>query len=396
EILLLKAKEEAEAATKAKGYFLANMSHEIRTPMNAILGFTSLLSNTSMDEKQKEFLSIVQKSGKLLQEVINNILDLSKFETFQFSLEEIEFKISDLCSDAMKISQTRIEDKQIATSIEIGPRVPEVLIGDPTRIQQVLVNLLNNAIKFTKSGSIIVKVNLEQALPDQKVDLKFTVIDTGLGIPSDKIAMIFNPFTQIDETITRKYGGTGLGLSICKAIVEKYSGKIDVRSELNQGSEFIFNLVLRVKEQAEQSSSITEATNAIKEIQGKPRLKILVAEDEASNKKLMSEYLKVLGHDCVFAENGREAVEQTKNQKFSICFMDLQMPEMDGFTATEIIRRDISTDLPIIALSASVIQKDRENCTRVGMNGYLAKPVFIENLQSCIEQFCTNSSETHS
>ncbi len=395
ELMLLKAKEDAEAATKAKGYFLANMSHEIRTPMNAILGFASLLEKSRLDEKQKEFLSIIQKSGKLLQEIISNILDISKFESLQFTLEEIEFDLAGICHDAMKIALTRHSSSQITSFVSISPDVPKKLIGDPTRIQQILVNLLNNALKFTPEGTIEINVSIQSVISEDLVILLIKVSDTGIGIPEEKTQSIFQPFTQIDETITRKYGGTGLGLSICKAIIENYQGEIRVESEVGKGSNFIFTLKLKVPKQEKTVSTIIVSTEKPykPEETTKPekQIRVLVAEDDPGSRKLMKEYLSILGYQFEFAENGLEALEKLKAGSFSICFMDLQMPELDGINTTATIRREISQDLPIVALSASVMAKDRRECDAVGMNDYLSKPVSIEMLSTCINRFFPES-----
>lgn len=246
ETMLIQAKEAAEAAeaaTRAKSYFLANMSHEIRTPMNAILGFSSLLERTSLTEKQRDYLKTVQSSGNLLLEIINNILDVSKFDSGHFVLENIEFDLDQVCVDALQICMPRLTGKRIATSIRIDRDVPEMFIGDPTRLQQVLVNLIGNAGKFTREGSIILKV-FRHAVAGDDVFLRFHVCDTGIGIPADKIEVVFQPFTQVDESITRKFGGTGLGLSICKSIVKACGGDICVETESGKGSEFIFTLKL--------------------------------------------------------------------------------------------------------------------------------------------------------
>ena len=257
EAMLIQAKEAAEAATRAKSYFLANMSHEIRTPMNAILGFSALLERTSLTEKQKEYLKIVQSSGSLLLEIINNILDVSKFDSGHFVLEKIEFNIDEVCVEAMNICTPRLTGKRIETSIRIDRDVPEMLIGDPTRLQQVLVNLIGNAGKFTREGSIILKV-CRHAVDGDDVVLRFHVCDTGIGIPADKIEVIFQPFTQVDESTTRKFGGTGLGLSICKSIVKACGGDIFVESEPGKGSEFIFTLKLHPRAAEKDGFNLSE------------------------------------------------------------------------------------------------------------------------------------------
>ncbi|MDD3148244.1 MAG: response regulator [Candidatus Riflebacteria bacterium] len=524
EAMLLAAKEAAEAATLAKSNFLANMSHEIRTPMNAILGFSDLLESTELNEKQEEYLRIVQSSGKLLLEIINNILDVSKFESGQFVLETIDFNLDNLCRDALKICLPKIQSKSIETYIRIDYDIPVMVQGDPTRLQQVLVKLLANAAKFTRAGSIGIKV-LKDSVEETPglVSLCFHIIDTGIGIPEDKRAMIFQPFTQVDESVTRKFGGTGLGLSICQAIVNAHAGKISIESEVGKGSDFIFSLRLKTGDIKPQDESyrlsaeslpgkkvaIVEnkqacrenlryycemagmivveifdscqfALEAVKDMRaagGLPELlilglainsadarqwleslraigniktvvissdpyitlkearnsgfdgyvarpftraeffqglemalsspvksgdiemphapqpeskrnfRVLVAEDDLNSRKLMVEYLRALGCDCDFVGNGREAIDQLRMHIYDLCFMDVQMPGMDGLTATRIIRREISQELPIIALSASVMQKDRETGIEAGMNDYLTKPVNLKNLKACLARF---------
>lgn len=291
ESMLIQAKDAAEAATRAKSYFLANMSHEIRTPMNAILGFSALLERTSLTEKQRDYLKTVQSSGNLLLEIINNILDVSKFDSGHFVLENIEFDLDQLCVDALQICMPRLANRRIETSIRIDHDVPESLVGDPTRLQQVLVNLIGNAGKFTREGSIVLKV-FRHAATGEDVVLRFHVCDTGIGIPADKVEAIFQPFTQVDESTTRKFGGTGLGLSICKSIVKACGGDIFVESEIGKGSEFVFTLKLRSR--GENQNDITEVPASVRE-----KFRFFVLADGQTNGETIRHYLKSAGLEMI-------------------------------------------------------------------------------------------------
>jgi PAS domain S-box-containing protein len=522
EAALSKARDEANAAALAKSQFLANMSHEIRTPMNAILGFSSLLRTTELTDKQLRHVNMILSNGKMLLEIINDILDVSKFESGHISLESVDFNLDYLCRDVLGMCLSKIEEKPIETYVRIEHDVLVNLKGDPSRLRQVLVNLVGNAIKFTTSGSIGIKVFKDnEGSLDGSVALRVHVVDTGIGIAQDKVGMIFEPFIQADGSTTRKYGGTGLGLSISKAIVHAYGGKIWVESEEGKGSEFIFTLKLKAGDQGSTAGiqpvsldklkgrrvvivddkaanreilqyycegagmvisgvyekpalaveairlmcgandvpdivlsdlmmpemdghQLAESIKQIRDIKlvvvtsdarigtakeaencgfdgyiAKPfareqfykvlvtvlgdtreggaivtrhmaeelsckGVKILVAEDNMANRMLMEEYLQMLECEYDFAVNGQEAVDKLRGKTYDLCLMDVQMPEMSGLEATRIIRQEMSKDFPVIALSAAVMQEDKEKGAEAGMTDYLNKPVSFPELKAVV------------
>jgi PAS domain S-box-containing protein len=518
------ARAASEAATRTKSQFVANMSHEIRTPMNAILGFLDLLRGTQLNDQQKDYLETIASSGEVLLAIINDILDLSKIEEGKLKLEHIDFNLDHLAEDVIRMIRPKIESKPVILSYRIAENVPHNLNGDPTRVRQLLLNFLSNALKFTDKGEVSLEVVLEEGpWQEGKTHLRFSVSDTGIGIPADKQEQIFVPFVQADMSTTRKYGGTGLGLSICRNIVEMMGGRIWVESEVGKGSRFIFtapfeeghgvaeteiypiaaghlkgrkvlvvddlpkarqilfticqeygmavseaasaaeateflskaserwelpeiaildimmpetdgySLARQIKSRPEWSGmKIVAATSdvrvglsaelsrvgfdaflpkpitkrefvsVLKTVLGDKRsggqiitrhtasefackgLKVLVAEDNPFNQKLMMMRLKSFGCEAEFADNGAEAVEKVKAKSYDLCLMDLQMPVMGGLQATEMIRRELSKDLPIIALTAAVLEEDREKCTAAGMNGFLGKPVKAQELKDIL------------
>ncbi len=526
--------KEAEGAAKAKASFLANMSHEIRTPMNAILGFSDLLKKTDLDNKQKGYLDTVTSSGDLLVGIINDILDFSKIESGKISLESIDFDLKTLISDVFAMIVTRMKDQPFDTYIEIDKAVPRFVKSDPTRLKQVLVNLLGNAIKFTKEGQIgvIVKPEKLDDLQKDELALRFIIKDSGIGIPKDKLSAVFNLFTQADESTTRKFGGTGLGLSISKSIVEAMGGRIWVESEMGKGSEFIFIVKLKEGQSTEdhegeptthcelvdkkvfivddnevsrkilnkcietmglkvfgiadspqatlhkldnlenergiipdliicdimmdgmngyelikkiQSNKKFESTKYIAvtsdinaylsenegergfdDIIAKPvtmeklihaittvvlgkqkdaeniagdeeisckGIKVLVVEDTVANQMLIQAYFAELGCDGDYANNGQEGVDKLKaSDEYDLILMDMQMPVMGGLEATKVIREEIKSDIPIVALTAAVMEEDRKKADDAGMDGFLAKPVDIVKLKECILKHGRNRS----
>ncbi len=385
EAMLIQAKEAAEAATRAKSYFLANMSHEIRTPMNAILGFSSLLERTSLTEKQRDYLKTVQSSGNLLLEIINNILDVSKFDSGHFVLENIEFDLDQVCVDALQICMPRLTGKRIATSIRIDRDVPEMFVGDPTRLQQVLVNLIGNAGKFTREGSIILKV-FRHAVAGEDVVLRFHVCDTGIGIPADKIEVIFQPFTQVDESITRKFGGTGLGLSICKSIVKACGGDICVETEVGKGSEFIFTLKLHSCAAENDSFALSE------EIRNNCRFAVL-ADDAVSGETLFahlkSAQLQLVG---LFNEPAQliqclhnEAVQLDQNRSLVLMVAGKElMPE-----EMALLRRSFAEDrLRLILITSDTHIESLDSARRFGYNALVPVLFTRRQLFSAIADVC--------
>jgi len=359
----------AETAVKAKQQFLSNMSHEIRTPMNAIIGFTKVLLKTELSSKQKEYLTAIKMSGDALIVLINDILDLAKVDAGKMVFEQVPFKMAMSLSAMLHLFDSKIREKNLGLVKEYDSRIPEVLVGDPVRLHQIILNLVSNAVKFTNTGKITIQVCLIDE-DTEKVTIEFAVTDTGIGIPLNKTEKIFENFQQASSGTSRLYGGTGLGLAIVKQLVEAQGGSITVKSKIDEGSTFSFILsFLKTKADADMDSPLVQLDTEIKNI------KVLVAEDIALNQLLMMTLLEDFGFECEIAGNGKIAVEKLKLKLFDVVLMDLQMPEMNGFEATEYIRNILKSDIPIIALTADVTTVDLKKCRAVGMNDYIAKPV---------------------
>lgn len=359
----------AENAVKAKQQFLSNMSHEIRTPMNAIIGFTKVLLKTELTSKQKEYLDAIKTSGDALIVLINDILDLAKVDSGKMIFEKTPFKMKSSLSAMLHLFETKIQEKNLKLVKEYDNKIPDVLVGDPVRLHQIILNLVSNAVKFTSKGKITISVHLLYE-DDDKVIIEFSVNDTGIGIPENKIEKIFENFQQASSGTSRIYGGTGLGLAIVKQLVESQGGTIRVKSTLDIGSTFSFTLSFqKTNSDAELENELIELDTEIKNI------KVLVVEDIPLNQLLMKTLLDDFGFHRDIAENGKIAIEKLKEKKYDIVLMDLQMPEMNGFEATEYIRNTMNLKIPIIALTADVTTADLAKCKAVGMNDYLAKPV---------------------
>jgi len=359
----------AEDAVKSKQLFLSNMSHEIRTPMNAIIGFTKVLLKTELSEKQKEYLKAIKISGDALIVLINDILDLAKVDAGKMTFEKIPFKMSLSIPAMLHLFEIKIQEKNLKLIKEYDTNIPEVLVGDPVRLHQVILNLLSNAVKFTSKGKITFSIRLVDE-DKKKVTIEFAVTDTGIGIHEDKIDKIFENFQQGTSGTSRLFGGTGLGLAIVKKLVESQGGSIHVTSKINEGSTFSFTLSFqKTKAKADFEPEITELDADIANI------KVLVVEDIPLNQLLMKTLLDDFGFECDIASNGKIAIEKMQNKSHDIILMDLQMPEMNGFEATEYIRNKMKSNIPIIALTADVTTVDMDKCKAVGMNDYIAKPV---------------------
>ena len=375
-IIAEEAKSKAESATriaenavKAKQQFLSNMSHEIRTPMNAIIGFTKVVLKTDLTSKQKEYLTAIKMSGDALIVLINDILDLAKVDAGKMIFEETPFKMALSISAMLHLFETKIQEKNLVLVKEYDKRIPEVLVGDPVRLHQIILNLVSNAVKFTTKGKITVSVNLLTE-DEEKVTIEFAVTDTGIGIAENKIGRIFENFQQASSGTSRLYGGTGLGLAIVKQLVEPQGGSISVKSKIDEGSTFSFILsFLKTNAEAEIDTEIEEFDTEIKNI------KVLVVEDIPLNQLLMKTLLDDFGFEREIAANGKIAIEKLQAKSYDIILMDLQMPEMNGFEATEYIRNTMNSKIPIIALTADVTTVDLAKCRAVGMNDYIAKPV---------------------
>lgn len=359
----------ANEAVKAKQQFLSNMSHEIRTPMNAIIGFTKVLLKTNLSAKQKEYLQAIKLSGNALIVLINDILDLAKVDAGKMTFEQIPFKLALSISAMLHLFEPKIQEKNLKLVKEYDQRIPEVLVGDPVRLHQIILNLVSNAVKFTTQGKIIVSVKLIDE-DENKVSIEFAVKDTGIGIAESKIETIFENFQQASGNTSRLYGGTGLGLAIVKQLVELQGGSIQVSSEVNEGSTFSFILkFLKTNAETEFETEPIELDTEITDV------KVLVVEDIVLNQLLMRTLLDDFGFECDIADNGKIATEKIQTKKYDVVLMDLQMPEMNGFEATDFIRKKMKSNIPIIALTADVTTVDLAKCTAVGMNDYIAKPV---------------------
>ncbi|MBF0397598.1 MAG: response regulator [Desulfobacterales bacterium] len=381
------AKEAAERATQAKGEFLANMSHEIRTPMNAIIGLSGLALKTILDEKQKGYLDKIDFSAKALLGLINDILDFSKIEAGKLEIESIDFDLNEVLDNVSNVISIKADEKGLGLLIETGKVVPSALIGDPLRLNQILINLATNAVKFTHSGHILIKTEILKTYSDtNEVLLQFSVEDTGIGINAEQISRLFQSFTQADTSTTRRYGGTGLGLSICKRLVELMGGEIAVKSSEGHGSVFTFTIRLGMQsdEKKKTLTSLASEIEAFNKIKG---AKILLVEDNEINQQVARELLEIEGFFITIANNGIEAVEQvkmsyTENRPFDVVLMDIQMPLMDGYTATNKIRNypsDIKY-IPIIAMTAHAMKSEKDKCLQAGMNDYVTKPIEPKNL----------------
>ncbi len=371
QIQMLEAREEAMQAKEAQENFLANMSHEIRTPMNGVMGMSNLLLETTLNSDQKEYVQSIKESAENLLGIINDLLDFSKIKSGKFHIDEHDFDIADTVRKAIYPLQVKAQEKNLSFHCFIDTIVPENVVGDALRLQQMLINLVANAIKFTTKGSINIKVfPIEQS--KEEVLLCLEVADTGIGIDESKLNKVFELYTQSDKNTSRMYGGTGLGLAIVKQLAELQNGKVNVRSKPGEGSVFTIQIPYRIKYitgKTKQPAPKNLYANGL--LQG---LKILVAEDNLINQKVVLYTLKNQGAEVSMANNGKEAVSILHNGFYDLILMDLQMPEMDGYQATQYIRSSLNIHTPIIAMTADAMKGESEKCIAAGMQDYVSKP----------------------
>ncbi len=378
----------AEDAVKSKQQFLSNMSHEIRTPMNAIIGFTKVVLKTELDEKQLEYIEAIKISGDALIVLINDILDLAKVDSGKMVFERAPFKMAFSIAAMLHLFETKIQEKNLTLVRKYDDSIPEILIGDPARLHQIILNLMSNAVKFTNNGNITISINMI-AESKKDVTIEFAIADTGIGIAENKITSVFENFQQATTGTSRIYGGTGLGLAIVKKLIESQDGSIQVQSILGKGSTFSFRL--KFQKTNENVETILPFFHKDDQIKG---VKILVVEDIPLNQLLMKTLLDDFGFKSEIVVNGKIAIEKVKKNKYDIILMDLQMPEMNGFEATKFIRNEMKSNIPIIALTADVTTMDLAKCKLVGMNDYLAKPVDEQLLYSKIVGLLKNPTSS--
>jgi signal transduction histidine kinase/CheY-like chemotaxis protein len=400
--IIRRQKREADSASLAKGQFLANMSHEIRTPMNGIVGMTNLVLETPLTDTQWEYLSMVKTSADWLLTVIDDVLDFSKIEAGKLEFDPLPFALRPMLDEWLKPLEFRARGKQLRLTWRVDAEIPQGVVADPVRIRQILVNLVGNAIKFTERGAVDVSITVGRRLGD-RLELIYAVRDTGIGIPPDQLDKIFHDFEQVDSSHSRQFGGTGLGLAISQRLCEQMSGCIWVESEIHRGSVFRFVLPLEVAAPNQVlATGIDQAKNRLKglapsEVAPRRGMRVLVAEDTPVNQKLVLLLLEKRQHDVTMVDNGQAAVDTCLAGEFGVALIDIQMPQLDGFAATRLIREAESRRgrrTPIVALTAHAMKGDRERCLAAGMDGYVSKPIVADELFRVIDSIAAPAAST--
>jgi len=397
------AADEARSAERAKGRFLATMSHEIRTTLNGIIGASHMLNHSpSLPEADQEFASIIQTSGDALMIIINDILDYSKYESGQLELEQIPFSLKDLIRECTSLMDTARSKHNITLELEQDEALPELVVGDPARIRQVVLNLLNNAFKFGQDGIVTLSLKVEDIKPNG-VALNIEIKDQGIGMGPETVERLFSAFMQADSSTTREFGGTGLGLAICKLLADAMSARIDVTSELGKGSTFVFTIELPIPSEIAKPVEIEKTKNDEQETASVQKAvhqdfgsnRILLVDDNAVNRKLGKRFLNQMKIEVEIAVNGVEAFNKATTEHFDLVLMDLQMPELDGIAATRNIRASGSPgkDVPIIALTANAFAEVREECEEAGMQDFLTKPLRVNTLCEVLERWIHPSKD---
>jgi len=379
----------AESASHSKSQFLADMSHEIRTPMNAVLGMASMMEGTKLTADQRDFVETIRQSGETLMDIINDILDFSKIEAGRIDMESIPLQPRNLVNETINLLRLKAENKRLYLRSVVDDDVPKTLIGDPTRIRQILINLVGNAIKFTSKGGIDLRVELDGS-GESSVRLRFSVSDTGIGIPKDRMERLFRPFSQVDASTTRNYGGTGLGLAISSKLSELMNGRMWVESTTGKGSTFYFEIEILnpPKEDSVTTTADNNDSNDDTAFVDPANVKLLLAEDNAINSKVAMLLLRRAGYNPDLAENGKQVLEAFKHKHYDIVLMDVQMPEMDGLTATRKLRKVLGNkgNQPfIIALTASAGKPDHNRCIDAGMDAFLPKPIRVNDMLALLK-----------
>jgi signal transduction histidine kinase/CheY-like chemotaxis protein len=384
---LSKARIKAEEAAKAKSQFLSTMSHEIRTPLNAVIGLSELLLDTESEKEKQDFATHIKKSGENLLEILNNILDYSKFESTGIEKELAPVNIPDLINNVVNMLSPLSDQKALSIQTQINKHIPNWVLTDETHVKQILINLVGNAIKFTNEGSIVISVDNNSDF-DRKGNLKFTIKDSGLGISKNDLNRLFKSFTQLDASRTRKHGGTGLGLVISQKLVEALEGEIWFESELNKGSSFFFTITAQSTSQPETIPGDRELL-VENQLQGKQNIRILVVEDNLLNQKVIEKILEKSSFNAEIADNGKEALKKLESADFDLIFMDMEMPIMDGLETTRHIREGLPQEKQpvIIAMTANAFVEDRERCFEAGMNDFISKPVSVDKVKAILNHW---------